>query len=330
MTSRSDWSKTKVFVSGASGMIGSWLCKELLSRGAHITALVIPEDRSESELYRSGDIDKLDVVNGTLEDFDTVKKVIKASKSQCVFHLGAVTIVGDAFNSPLQTLETNIRGTYNVLEACRLNNTLVDRIVIASSDKAYGHHEILPYTENMRLNGQYPYEISKTCADLIAQAYHTTYGLPVGIARCGNVFGGGDLNWSRIVPSCVKSFIKGERPIIRSDGTYIRDYMYVKDTANAYISLANALDRGEITGQAFNFGTESPVSVIDLFREIQNLMGLSDVEPEILSVTNGEIHSQYLSCEKARRMLGWIPKYDRLGGLTETIKWYREFLSYGV
>ena len=222
MTASSYWSNTPVLVTGATGIVGSWLCAELLKRGASIIALIKDAD-PQSELIRTGNINRLTVVNGNLEDFWTVERAINEHDIQVVFHLGAQAIVGSALRSPLPTFETNIRGTYNVLEVCRLHNTLVKSIVIASSDKAYGAHDKLPYTEEAPLIGRHPYDVSKTCADIIAQSYYETYGSPIGIARCGNIYGGGDLNWSRIVPATIRSFVFEQSPVIRSDGTFVRD-----------------------------------------------------------------------------------------------------------
>jgi CDP-glucose 4,6-dehydratase len=307
-------------------MIGSWLVKDLLAQGAYVAALVRDAD-PQSELYRSGDIRRVTVVNGALEDFWTLERAINEHEVDTVFHLGAQTIVGTAHRFPLPTFEANIRGTYNLLEACRLHSNMVQRVVIASSDKAYGEQPNLPYTEDMPLNGRHPYEVSKSCADLIAQCYHHTYGLPVAIARCGNVYGGGDLNWSRIVPGTIRSFLRGERPIIRSDGTYVRDYIYVKDVVRAYMRLAECLDDDRVQGEAFNFSTETPLTVLELVQAIQRLMNCEHIEPQILDYAEGEIRAQYLSAAKARSILSWEPRFNLEQGLRETIEWYRVFLA---
>jgi CDP-glucose 4,6-dehydratase len=320
------WSKRRVLVTGATGIIGSWLIKDLLAQDAYVVALVRDTD-PQSELYRSGDIRRVSVVNGRLEDFWTLERAINEHEVETVFHLGAQTIVGTAHRFPLPTFEANIRGSYNLLEACRLHGDMVQRVVIASSDKAYGERPNLPYTEDMPLNGRHPYEVSKSCADLIAQAYHHTYGLRVAIARCGNVYGGGDLNWSRIVPGTIRSFLRGERPIIRSDGTYVRDYIYVKDVARAYMRLAECMDDDRVRGEAFNFSTESPLTVLELVGTIQRLMKCEHIEPQILDCAEGEIRSQYLSAAKARAILGWKPAFDLERGLCETIEWYRVLLA---
>lgn len=322
---RDFWQARKVFVTGATGMVGSWLIKELVLQGASVVALVLDAD-PQSELYRSGDIRQVAVVNGPLEDFWTLERAINRHEVNTVFHLGAQTIVGTAHRFPLPTLEANIRGTYHLLEACRLHGDLVERVVIASSDKAYGEQPHLPYTEEMPLNGRHPYEVSKSCADLIAQAYHHTYGLAVAIARCGNVYGGGDLNWSRIVPGTIRSFLLGERPIIRSDGSYVRDYIYVKDAARAYMQVVECLDDGRVRGEAFNFSSEKPMTVLELVTVIQKLMDCTHIEPVIRNCAEGEIRSQYLSAAKARDILKWEPAFDLESGLCETMAWYRAFL----
>lgn len=320
------WKDRRVFVTGATGMVGSWLVKELLAYETYVVVLVRDAD-PQSELYRSGDLHRVSVVNGAVEDFWTLERAINEHEIDTVFHLGAQTIVGIGHRFPLPTFEANIRGTYNLLEACRLHNEMVKRVVIASSDKAYGESLDLPYTEDQPLNGRHPYEVSKSCADLLAQAYHSTYGLPVAIARCGNVYGGGDLNWSRIVPGTVRSFLRGEYPIIRSDGMYVRDYIYVKDVAQAYLCLAEGFDDKEVGGEAFNFSAESPTSVLALVTMIQRLMGCERLTPDVRNDTRGEIRDQYLSAAKARTVLGWKPNYSAEVGLGETIDWYRRFLK---
>jgi len=320
------WKNRRVFVTGATGMIGAWLVKDLLAQGAYVVALVLDAD-PQSELYRSSDVNRLSVVNGNLEDFGTLERAINAHEADTVFHLGAQAIVGVAHRAPLPTFETNVRGTWNLLEACRLHRDLVERVVIASSDKAYGAQPRLPYTEDMPVAGMHPYEVSKSAADLIARTYYHTYGLPVAIARCGNVFGGGDLNWSRIVPGTIRSFLRGERPVVRSDGSDVRDYFYVKDASRAYLRLGERLGDPQVVGEAFNFSNESPMSVLDLVAVIQKLMDASHLEPDVRDVAEGEIHSQYLSAARAREALGWVPEFDLEAGLRETIAWYRQYLG---
>jgi CDP-glucose 4,6-dehydratase len=320
------WEGKRVFVTGATGVVGSWLVKELLAEGANVVALVRDAD-PQSELYRSGDVSKVTVVNGVLEDFWTIERAINEHEVDTVFHLGAQAIVGAAHRFPLPTFEANVRGTYNLLEGCRIHKDLVQRVVIASSDKAYGEQPHLPYDEEMPLSGRHPYEVSKSCADLIAQAYHHTFSLPVAIARCGNIYGGGDLNWSRIVPGTIRSFLRGERPVIRSDGTYVRDYIYVIDADRAYMRLAECLGDSEVQGEAFNFSNEKPVTVVEVVRVIQRLMDCGRLGPDIRNCAEGEIHSQHLSAKKARARLKWKPEFDLESGLRKTIAWYRDFFA---
>lgn len=320
------WSDKRVFVTGATGMVGACLVKELLAQGAYVTALVRDAD-PQSELFRSKAIEKVHVVNGALEDFGALERGINEHEVDTVFHLGAQTIVGTARRFPLATFEANVRGTYNLLEACRLHQSLVKRIVVASSDKAYGDQVRLPYTEETPLQGQYPYDVSKSCGDLIAQSYFHTYALPIGIARCGNIYGGGDLNWSRVVPGTIRSILKGDRPIIRSDGKYVRDYIYVKDVVQAYMRLAERLEDGAVQGQGFNFSVGKPLTVLEIVGVIQRLMHAEHLQPVIQNSAKGEILSQFLSSEKAGRLLNWEPSCGLEKGLEETINWYQAFLG---
>jgi CDP-glucose 4,6-dehydratase len=320
------WKDRRVFVTGATGVVGSWVVRGLLAHGALVVALVRDAD-PQSEVYRNGDINRVSVISGCLEDFKTLERAINEHEVETVFHLGAQALVGAAHRFPLHTFESNIRGSYNLLEACRVHSRFVRGVVVASSDKAYGSQPQLPYTEDMPLLGRQPYEVSKSCTDLIAQSYFHTYGLPVGIARCGNIYGGGDLNWSRIVPHTVRSFLRGERPIIRSDGTFVRDYVYVKDVVRSYMQVAECLDDPRVQGQAFNFSPERAVTVLELVGILQDLMHCQHLSPDIQNVAQGEIHSQYLSSEKARSMLGWRPEFTLEKGLSETIEWYRHFLT---
>jgi CDP-glucose 4,6-dehydratase len=279
----------------------------------------------QSDLIRTGIIDQLHGVTGALEDYATLERAINEHEVDTVFHLGAQPIVTVANRSPLPTFETNIHGSYNLLEACRVHSDMIKRVVVASSDKAYGDSDVLPYTEDMPSLGRHPYDVSKSCTDLLAQAYWHTYQLPVGIARCGNIYGGRDLNWSRIVPGTIQNIIEDKAPVIRSDGTFIRDYVYVEDVVGAYMALAQALDRPEIRGQAFNFSSESHVSVIEVVNAILRLMGREDLEPVILDEVRAEIKDQYLSSEKARKLLGWKAHWTLEEGLRETIVWYKRF-----
>lgn len=318
------WSDRRVFITGATGIVGSWLVKDLLAAGAYVVTLIRDAD-PQSELYRSGDYRKTAAVDGCLEDFLTLSRAINEHEIDTVFHLAAQPIVSVAHRFPLQTFEANIRGTYNLLEACRIHGDLVKRIVVASSDKAYCEQPVLPYTEDMSLRGRYPYEVSKSCADLIAQSYHQTYDLPVAIARCGNIYGGGDLNWSRIVPGTIRLLLRNERPVVRSDGSFVRDYIYVKDVIRAYETIAEQMDRPGVRGEAFNFSPERPLTVLELVSLIQQAMQYEDIEPEIRNTAHGEIHSQYLNATKAHNMLDWRPLSSIEQGLAETAAWYRAF-----
>ncbi|MHB0913514.1 MAG: GDP-mannose 4,6-dehydratase [Armatimonadota bacterium] len=320
------WESKRVFVTGATGLVGSWLIKSLVEKRAYTVALVRDCD-PQSEFVRSGAIRKTSVVNGRLEDYYDIERAINEHEIDTVFHLGAQTIVGTANRSPLPTYEANIRGTYNLLEACRRLGDLVKRVLVASSDKAYGDSEVLPYTEDMPPLGRHPYDVSKSCTDLIAQAYYHTYELPVVIARCGNIYGGGDLNWSRIVPGTVRSLYHGQQPIIRSDGKFIRDYVYVKDAVNAYLAMAEGLDCSDLRGESFNFGPEQPCSVLEITDAIRRLMRREDLEPVILDQAKAEIRDQYLSSKKAESMLGWAPSFTLEEGLRQTIAWYEEYFS---
>jgi CDP-glucose 4,6-dehydratase len=323
------WEGKRVFVTGATGTVGSWVVKDLVSQGAYVVALILDSD-PQSELYCSGTISRVHVVNGTLEDFRTLERAIVAHETDTVIHLGAQALVQVAHRSPLQTLEVNVRGTWNLLEACRLHMDLVYRVVIASSDKAYGEHKELPYTESMALEGRQPYEVSKSCADLIGISYFHTYALPVAVARCGNIYGGGDLNWSRIVPGTIRSLFRGESPVLRSDGHFIRDYIYVKDISRAYLRLAEQLGSPEVRGQAFNFSSESKNTVIEVVDKIRELMKSKHIKATVLNQAKGEIRNQYLSSEKAKRMLGWKATFGLDDGLRETIDWYLRFFQGAV
>ncbi len=320
------WNNRRVLVTGATGLLGSWLAEELLKRGADVTCLIrdwIPGSR----LVNSGLLERTNVVRGELEDFGVLVRALNEHEIDTVFHLGAQTIVGSASRSPLSTFEGNIRGTWNLLEACRVCSKLVERIVIASSDKAYGPHDRLPYTEETALQGCFPYDVSKSCADLISLSYFHTYRTPIAITRCGNLFGGGDLNFNRLVPGTIRSALYDEAPIIRSNGRFIRDYFYVQDAVDAYLRLAERLPDESLIGHAFNFGTEIPISVLDLVHTILDLLGKKWLVPKLLNEASHEIPRQHLDCSKARRILHWRPKYTLEQGLRETIAWYREYLG---
>ena len=320
------WRDRPVFVTGATGLVGAWLVRHLVNAGADVVCLIrdwIPQ----SEVIRAKLIEHVKVVRGDVRDQAVVERALGEYEVVTDFHLAAQTIVGIANRNPVSTLESNVPGTWSLLEACRRSPS-VKQIVVASSDKAYGDHDKLPYDEEAPLQGRHPYDVSKSCADLIARSYADTYGLPVAITRCGNFYGGGDLNWNRIIPGSIRSILYGERPVIRSDGSYIRDYFYVEDGAAAYALLAERLaERPELAGEAFNFSNEIQVTVLQLVQRLLELMD-SKLEPEIRDEVSNEIRHQYLSSAKARRELAWSPLFKLDDGLRRTIDWYRKFLAY--
>ncbi|QQG40211.1 MAG: GDP-mannose 4,6-dehydratase [Candidatus Aenigmatarchaeota archaeon] len=312
------WTGKNVAVTGGAGFIGSWLCKGLADAGANVFAM----DLHDRGLKIHG-LANVQYLNCDIRDAHAMQQALGYHEIEYVFHLGAQAIVTVANRAPALTLDTNIRGTCNVLEAARTLGT-IKGIVIASSDKAYGEHETLPYSEEAPLIGRHPYDVSKSCTDLLAQAYHKTYKLPVAITRNGNVYGGGDVNWSRIIPGTIRSVLQGERPIIRSDGSPTRDYVYVKDIVNAYMLVGENISK--TAGHAFNFGYNDPKSVL----QIANLLlkaADSALEPVVQGNAPNEIQNQYLSSEKARSVLGWKPQYGLDAGLKETIAWYRDYFG---
>ncbi len=317
------WRDRPVLVTGGTGLLGSWLVSKLLAQKASVTCLVrdwVPA----SEMVQGRLIERVNVVRGDVRDQALLERILGEYEIDTVFHLAAQTIVGIANRNPVSTFETNIQGTWALLEACR-RSPRVKQIVVASSDKAYGDCDALPYDENTPLQGRHPYDVSKSCADLIASAYAVTYKLPVIVTRCGNFYGGGDLNWNRIVPGTIRSVVRGERPVIRSDGNYIRDYFYVEDGAAAYMLLAEKLAaHRELAGEAFNFSNEIQITVLHLVQRILSVMG-SPLEPDIRNEASGEIHSQHLSAAKARNALAWLPLFDLSRGLALTVDWYQEF-----
>lgn len=325
MVNRTFWQDRPTFVTGGTGLVGSWLVKRLIEAGADVICLVrdwVPQ----SELVRAKSLEHVKVVRGDIRDRDILERALGEYEIDTVIHLAAQTIVTIANRNPISTFETNIAGTWNLLEACR-RSPRVKQIIVASSDKAYGDQEVLPYDENTPLQGRHPYDVSKSAADLIAYTYAKSYDLPVAITRCGNFYGGGDLNWNRIIPGTIRSILRGQRPIIRSDGEYVRDYFYVEDGAAAYMLLAEQLAlRPELKGQAFNFSNEIQVSVREIVANIIHIMG-SDVNPDIRNEATNEIRNQYLSAEKARALLNWNPLFTLDEGLSKTIKWYKKFLE---
>jgi CDP-glucose 4,6-dehydratase len=319
------WRDRPVFVTGGTGLVGSWLVRRLVAAQADVVCLVrdwVPQ----SELAQSRVIEQVKVVRGDVRDQALLERTLGEYEVNTVIHLAAQTIVGIANRNPISTFETNVQGTWALLEACR-RSPLVKQIVIASSDKAYGDQPDLPYDETTPLQGQHPYDVSKSCADLISATYAKSYGMPICITRCGNFYGGGDLNWNRIIPGTVRSVMRGERPVIRSDGSYIRDYFYVEDGAAAYMLLAEQMaSRPELWGEAFNFSNELQITVLDLVQRVLRVMG-SSLMPDVRNEASNEILHQYLSAAKARRMLGWEPLFTLEQGLEKTVAWYREFIT---
>ena len=319
------WNHKRVFVTGATGLLGSHMTAELLRRGADVVCLVrdwVPD----SEAVNAGSLNRCRLVRGELEDYLLVLRALNEYEIDTVFHLGAQTIVGTASRSPLSTFESNIKGTWVLLEAARQLKK-IERVIIASSDKAYGEHATLPYTEEAPLTGRYPYDVSKSCADLISLSYFHSFRLPVAVTRCGNLYGGGDLNFNRLVPGTILSALQAESPVIRSDGTFVRDYFYVRDAVAAYLALAERVPEDGFVGEAFNFGTETPLSVIAMASKILEVMDHAALPLTIQNQASNEIPQQYLDCAKARRRLNWEPKWTLDESLRETVAWYRDWFE---
>ena len=319
------WRDRPVLVTGASGLVGGAVVRLLLERGADVACLLrdwVPD----SELVRGGLLARARVVRGDVRDQALLERALGEHEARTVIHLAAQTTVPVANRNPVSTFESNVAGTWALLEACR-RSPQVGQVVVASSDKAYGEHARLPYDEDAPLLARHPYDVSKACADLVAQSYAATWGLPVAISRCGNFFGPGDLNWNRIVPGTVRSLLRGERPVVRSDGRFVRDYFYVEDGAAAYLLLAEALARDPgLRGRAFNFSNEQPLTVLELVERLQAVLG-SALEPDVRNEASHEIRAQYLSAARARSELGWAPLFSLEQGLERTVAWYRALLG---
>ncbi len=326
------WLDRPTFVTGGTGLVGSWLVRRLVSLGADVVCLVrdwVPRSELVTGTTEGGDarlLERVRVVRGDVCDQATLERVLGEYEVDTVIHLAAQTIVGIANRNPVSTFEANIQGTWALLEACR-RSPKVKQIVVASSDKAYGDCETLPYDESTPLQGTHPYDVSKSCADLISTSYAKSFGLPVVITRCGNFFGGGDLNWNRIVPGTIRSIVRGERPIIRSDGKFVRDYFYVEDGAAAYTLLAEELAKNPaLRGEAFNFSNEIQLTVTDVVSRIAKLMN-SNLTPDIRNEASNEIRLQYLSAAKARKMFDWKPLFSTDEALAKTVAWYTQYLG---
>ena len=326
----SSWKGRTALVTGAQGFIGSWLAERLLEEGARVVALRRDFD-PEARFRRDGVEERCAVVLADVGDYESLVRVLNEHDVGSVFHLAAQTIVATANRSPLSTFETNVRGTYNLLEACRAVGVVghpVERVVVASSDKAYGSHEDLPYREEFALSPRYPYDVSKACTDMIARSYAFTYELPVAVTRLANVYGGGDLNWSRVVPDTCRALVRGERPVIRSDGTPERDYIHVDDAVDAYLAVAESLDRPELRGRAWNAGAGAPLSVLEIVGRLTRVSG-SQLEPDVQgsATPHGEIDRQVLDSTAIRQELGWAPRVGLDDGLRQTYDWYERRLS---
>ncbi len=319
------WQDRRVLVTGATGLVGGWLVKRLLQAEADVVCLV-RDWNSQAEVVRSGDLDRCTIVRGDICDQVCLERTLGEYEIETVIHLAAQTIVGIANRNPVSTFESNVGGTWKLLEACR-RSPVVQQIVMASSDKAYGDAEVLPYTEQAPLAGAHPYDVSKSCGDLISQTYANTYGLPVCITRCGNFFGGGDLNWNRILPGTIRAVLRGQQPVIRSDGSFIRDYFYVEDGAAAYMHLVEQMAiKPALAGEAFNLSTEIQVSVLQLVERVLGVMD-SSLTPIVLGEASHEIKHQYLDAGKARETLGWQPLFTLDEGLARTVAWYTKYFQ---
>ena len=319
-----------VLVTGAQGFVGSWLSERLLNEGAEVVTL-LRDVEPESHFALSGLADRCTQVRGDLTEYDTLTRALNEHGIRAVFHLAAQTLVGIANRSPLSTFETNIRGTYMLLEACRTIGVVsnpIERIVVASSDKAYGRHEQLPYKEDFALQPLYPYDVSKGATDMLARSYAATYGMPTAVTRLGNIYGGGDPNRSRIVPDVAAALLDGKPPVIRSDGTPERDYLYIEDAVDAYVAVAESLDERDKWGRAWNAGHGAPVSVRELVDRLIRVSGV-DVEPDIQgeSTPHAEIDRQYLDSTAIKEELGWQPRWSLDEGLAATWQWYSDARS---
>jgi len=318
------WLDRPVLVTGATGLLGGWLVPRLVAQGACV-ACVVRDHVPASRLMRPGCASEVVISYADVRDQEAMERIIGEYEIDTIFHLAAQTIVGVANRNPLSTFDSNIRGTWVTLEAARRSST-VRAVVVASSDKAYGSAP-LRCTEDTRLEGRHPYDVSKSCADLISRTYAETYDLPVAVARCGNLFGGGDLNWSRLVPGTIRSVLRGEHPVLRSDGTAVRDYFYVEDGAQAYMLAAQSLaQRPALRGEAFNFSNERPLSVLEMTRAILEALA-SDLEPEVRGDARHEIVEQSLDASKAHQVLGWKACWSLGEALARTVEWYREYLG---
>lgn len=319
------WQGRQVFITGGTGFLGSWLTAALLHRGAIVTGLIRVLE-PESELVRTGLINQINQVSGELLNYDALRHTLVNRQIDTVFHLAGQTIVGIANQDPVNTFETNVRGTWLLLEAVRQTPS-VRGVIVASSEKAYGEQAQLPYLENSPLLGRHPYEVSKACADIIARSYAHTFGLAVGVTRCSNLYGGGDLSWNRLIPGTIRSVLSGQQPVIRSDGTFRRDYLYVADAVQGYLMLAEELTRPDVRGQAFNFGSGNPASALEVVQTVVSISNRHDLEPIILNEVKNEIQDEYLCPDKAMHLIGWRPEHTLKKGIQEAMAWYEAYLN---
>jgi CDP-glucose 4,6-dehydratase len=318
------WHGRNVLVTGAGGFVASWICEALVGLGANVVGIV-RDSTAERSLRLHGIDDRVNLVHGSIVDYVLVERAINEHDVDTCFHIAAQPLVGVANRSPLSTFESNIRGTWNVLEACRLSKTIT-RVVVASSDKAYGDQPVLPYREDTSLLGRYPYDASKVCTDVLARSYAATFDLPVAVTRCANIYGGADFNWSRLIPGTIRSILSGDEPVIRSDGTPERDYLYIADAVDAYLTLAQHAHEEGVRGGAFNFGSNCPVSALNLVEHILAAAG-SSLRPRVLGQAKGEIDRQFLDSSLARQRLGWEPRVGLPEGLRHSINWYARYLG---
>lgn len=326
----SPWKNSRVLVTGSTGLLGSHLTHLLADQGAEVFSIIrdtVPRSLFYSEAPGWNLPKRVTVVRGEIENYSLVERTINEYEIDTVFHLAAQTIVGTANKSPLQTFRANIEGAWNVFEACRIHSYRVKRVLFASSDKAYGNLHGEAYTEDFPLRGEHPYDVSKSCADLIATSYFKSYKLPVAVTRCGNFFGPGDLNFSRIIPGTIRDILQNRRPVIRSNGKFIRDYIFAEDGAHAYMTLAEQMVDGRHAGEAFNFSYGLRLSVLDVVNQVLKVMGRTDLEPEIRNEANNEIPVQTLDSTKAVKALSWKPRYGFEGGLKQTVEWYKQYFE---
>jgi len=324
MSNKDFWKGKNVFVTGADGFIGGWVARTLADYGANVT-IILRDSKPENSLKTLGLDKDVNIVRGDIINAELMTRIVNEYEIEFIYHLAAQAIVGIANANPVSSFETNIKGTWNILEAAR-NSKWIKGVIVASSDKAYGIQEKLPYTEDQKLNGLYPYDASKACADILTRSYHKSFGLPVAVTRNANTYGGADMNFNRIVPGTIKSVLDGEIPVIRSDGTLRRDYMYIKDAVEAYLRIGENMDRDDVCGHAFNFGVGKPISVLELFETVIELCGKT-VKPKILNQAKNEIPDQYLCVDKVKKTFDWEPEYDLKKGIKETIEWYKKYLK---